>query len=260
MACGSTSPCPNVFLDTIRVGSRQIAYSTVGDPSGSPVLFFYPAGGNRRMLHMFEEFAKAASLRFICVNRPGKGGTSRSLVPGPEAHVDTVCVDTLSVLSVLRVDRASVLFMCEGTPFALSFAARYPQRVTTKLLGVAPWIQPADTSPTKTLYRVGAGFQKWFISPLMSSCISSLTGCTSSSLSSSLLLAALLDGLTASERASIDTRYPNIKEFARRWAWTIEELGGSSRDMSVALSGSSNIGFDYMQVSGQVLILHVNPR
>ena len=160
---------------------RTIAFSTAGDPHGAPVLFFYPAGGSRRMLLTLSDIAVSASLKLICLNRPGKGSTSTSAAEEHNTpavasqHVDTACRDAVHVLDELKISRVGLFFMCAGTPFALAFACRFPERTTEKLMGIASWVLPADCDKTNTLFRFGALYcPLWLLSPLVGNSIRSV--------------------------------------------------------------------------------------
>ena len=165
-----------ITLSTLSTDEgRTIAFSTAGDPHGAPVLFFYPAGGSRRMLLTFSDIAVSASLKLICLNRPGKGSTTSTEEHTPAAHVDTACHDAVQVLDELKISRVGLFFMCAGTPFALAFACRFPERTTEKLMGIASWVLPADCDKTNTLFRFGALYcPLWLLSPLVGNSIRSV--------------------------------------------------------------------------------------
>mmetsp|Transcript_7332 Transcript_7332/g.15202 ORF Transcript_7332/g.15202 Transcript_7332/m.15202 type:complete len:308 (+) Transcript_7332:103-1026(+) len=247
--------CPEVNLHTIHNGERAVAFSTAGDLDGTPTLFFYPAGGNRRMLYVFHAPAVAASLRLICVNRPGKGRTSRAEANDPEAHTTTACHDAVAVLDALGVQQASLLFMCAGTPFALALATARPERITGRLMGVASWVLPGDCSAAKALYRVGAALPSWLVSPIVAGACASING-TVSLLPQSTLASAFKSDLKAGEREAFDAAFPDAAAFAGKFAWMQEESGGESKDMAVLLGTSGDVGVDYGSISGQVLLHH----
>lgn len=249
------SPCPEVVLNKILHGERSLAYSTAGDAGGTPVLFFYPAGGNRRQLHALHGPAVVASLRLICVNRPGKGGTSPAKENGPEAHIATACSDATLVLDALGVSSASLLFMCAGTPFALAFASRCSERVTGRLLGISAWVSPADSCEAKMTYRIGAALPSWLICPIVGKSMASING-SLTSLPTSTAVSALKSNLTPVENDAFDKANPDIEEYARKLGWFLEEAGGESDDIAVLLSSGDSIGVDYGSINGKVLLYH----
>merc|ERR1712151_1490080 len=137
------------FLFTIRSGGRIIEYAVSGYANGAPALLFYPLGGSRRLAVHLHADALAANAQLICINRPGKGGTSPALV---ETRVDTVCDDVQACLNHLNITKAHVIFMCAGAPYALRFCIRHPTRVS-KVIGFSSWVSPADCPETLVLYR-----------------------------------------------------------------------------------------------------------
>jgi len=171
---GEPSFQPDILLRETQRGNRSVEYSIAGTPNGAPVLFFYPAGGNRRMLQSLHGHACAKRLKIVCVNRPGKGETSEGELDGPTGHLTTACEDAAFVLDELSWNRVSLLFMCAGTPFALGFATQNPHRITGKLMGVASWVSPADSGETKLLYRFGSCLPGWLVNPLAGGFFSSI--------------------------------------------------------------------------------------
>eukprot|EP00438_Fugacium_kawagutii_P019659 Skav207965 [mRNA] locus=scaffold495:20319:21218:+ [translate_table: standard] len=126
---------------------RQIHYATAGKQGGRPVLVFYPMGSSRRCLAIVEEEALELGIWLICCNRPGNGTSSPTEPPdsikSAAWQLDTAVEDLRHLLDELSIEKASLLFLCAGTPFAVKFASKYPER-TAKMLGVACWISPAD--------------------------------------------------------------------------------------------------------------------
>ena len=56
--------------------NRVVSFCIAGDPAGTPVLFWYAGGCNRRILLLLQEAAEQCQLRLVCLNRPGRGSTS----------------------------------------------------------------------------------------------------------------------------------------------------------------------------------------
>lgn len=66
-----------ISLHSIRLDcGRTVSYSITGEEQGSPVLFWYAGGCNRRILVLLSEAAEQCQLRLICLNRPERGDTS----------------------------------------------------------------------------------------------------------------------------------------------------------------------------------------
>ncbi|OLP92293.1 pre-mRNA 3' end processing protein WDR33 [Symbiodinium microadriaticum] len=141
-----------------REGGRDVVFGTLGEEDGHAALTFYPLGSSRQALVLVEEAANKAKLRLLCTNRPGNGSTSPPLDP-PEGvsaiawHLETAVDDARALLAKLQIAKVSILFFCAGTPFALRFASKYPELCTGRMLGVAPWVSPADCQETKGFFR-----------------------------------------------------------------------------------------------------------
>merc|ERR1719291_93742 len=76
-------------------------------------------------------------------------------------------------MDFLDVEKASLFFMCAGTPFALLFAARNPARTTGHLLGISSWVSPADFDGAGALYRLATRLPSRFVSRLAGSLFAS---------------------------------------------------------------------------------------
>jgi pimeloyl-ACP methyl ester carboxylesterase len=232
---------PEIELHTIHTDEgRNIAYScTTGHTSSSvPVLYFYPGGGNRRML---VSLAKTLpDLRLICVNRPGKGGTSPATKG--DSHLDTSVQDAVVVLDGLGIDKVSLLCMCAGAPFCMAFALQYKERTTGKFMGISTWVQPADCGyeNTKVTYYIGTQ-SPTLVSPVVGSVFRSI-GLSLSSFPTTWVLSALRGKVSETEHAAFDIKYENSQEFGDMMKWMQHEQGGQSPDMKVLLSGGL---FDY---------------
>ena len=159
-------------LHTVHHDGRDIAFSTSPEnKSPNMTLFCYPVGAGRRMLLSFQSLF--SEIRFLCINRPGKGGTSPS-VKG-KTHLETVLDDMIVVLDKLQIPRVSILTMCAGTPFAMAFATHFPERTTGRFIGISSWVQPADCGyeNTKLLYHIGTK-QPTLTGPLTGTCMSGM--------------------------------------------------------------------------------------
>jgi pimeloyl-ACP methyl ester carboxylesterase len=229
---------PEIVLRTIhRDDGRSIAYScTTAHASNSvPILYFYPGGGNRRMLLSIVK--TLPDLRLICVNRPGKGGTSPATSSSKvNSHLDASVQDAVAVLDSLGVDKVSLLCMCAGTPFGMAFAIQHPERTTRQFMGISAWIQPADCGyeNTKVMYYLGT-HAPGLVSPLVGSVFRSV-GLSLSSFPTTWVLSALRGKVSESEHVAFDITYKNSQEFGDRMRWMQQEQGGQSPDMKVLLS------------------------
>ena len=241
-----------IELRTIHHDGRDIAYSVSPDNGSTPVLFFYPAGGNRRMLLSFR--ALFADLQFICVNRPGKGGTSPAKENDAKSHLTTAIQDAAVVLDQLRVDKVSLVCMCAGTPFCFTFAARYPERTTGRLVGISCWVQPADCSyaNTKTAFFLGTKMPT-AVSPMVGVVFASI-GSSLTSFPTGMVLGALRGKLSTDEREAFDEKYKDRDDFADMMNWMQRERGGVSSDMLVLL-GSELLDYQAVVDSQKSIML-----
>ena len=150
---------------TITVEHRALLYATAGKENGHPVLVFYPLGCSRRTICLWAETAKDHNLWLISCNRPGKG---TSMPPETHAsssvsYLETATQDAYRILQHLSVTKVSLLFFCAGTPFALNFAAKFPE-ITHKMLGIGCWVSPADCDDSKRLFRFASALPSWMLS------------------------------------------------------------------------------------------------
>lgn len=143
-------------------------------------IFFYPAGCNCRMLVYLHRYAIQYNIIILCVNRPGKYGTSKSMQPPtnkynglsclarakkPEysiaqLHLQTDLCDIIQVLDYCYIQFIDgILCMCAGCTFAMKFVCQYPQRLSSifKFVSGAGWVLPADCgwNHSSTGYSLG---------------------------------------------------------------------------------------------------------
>eukprot|EP00927_Polykrikos_kofoidii_P052526 TRINITY_DN46400_c0_g1_i1.p1 TRINITY_DN46400_c0_g1~~TRINITY_DN46400_c0_g1_i1.p1 ORF type:complete len:320 (+),score=50.64 TRINITY_DN46400_c0_g1_i1:60-1019(+) len=250
-------------LQTLTHGDRIVAFGVVGPACGEPVLVWYPAGGSRRMLgYLYSSLSCEAKshIRLICVNRPGKGGTSPVLAETATSNakdlgvVTAVCADVVAVLDALEVRAVSLFFMCAGAPFALSFACRHPERVSGQHVGVAPWVLPRDSSEVNTMARVGTWFPSWIIAPVVGKMMSS--GSSITSLPTSVTAGMVRSSFSKDEIPLFDKVFSSTEAFVGLLADIQLEDGGESEDIQVCLSGSEALGIDYGAVAGTVVLCH----
>ena len=222
-------------LHTVHHEGRDIAFSTSPDNGSPAVLFCYPVGAGRRMLLSFRSLF--GDIRFICINRPGKGGTSVSM--NGKSHLKTVLSDMIVVLDELKIRQVSVMTMCAGTPFAMAFASRYPDRTTGRFIGISSWVQPADCGydNTKVLYHIGTK-QATLTGPLAGSFMSGM-GSFVSSFPTTWFADLLQKKLSKEEAQVFRERYTNVNEFCGMLKWMQQDSrGGVSPDITVLLSAN----------------------
>jgi pimeloyl-ACP methyl ester carboxylesterase len=101
---------------------HDLTCDDVGDPGGTPVLYFHGGGDSRLSRHPDDTIAASLGIRLISVERSRLVDRRRTLVSwarsvGALAHS-------------LGVDRAAVVGWSAGGPHALAVAAALPERVT----------------------------------------------------------------------------------------------------------------------------------
>jgi len=240
----SDSLFSDIELRSVHHDGRDIAYSTSPDNGSPPVLFFYPVGGNRRMIFSFR--ALFSDLHLICVNRPGKGGTTPAKESGAAAHLATVVEDVVVVLDKLGIQKVALMCMCAGTPFCMTFAAKHPERTTGQLTGISSWVQPADCGyeNTKTTLYLGTQLRP-LVAPVVGLVFRSI-GSSLVSFPTSITLKALSAKFSEEEREAFDEKYKDRNEFSRVMKWMQGDCGGVGSDMSVLL------GADFVDYQGVV--------
>src|SRR5215467_2052963 len=97
---------------TLRDG-RRLAYSVAGPEDGFPVLYFHGAIGTAVAIGAAVE---ALGLRYICVNRPGFGGSD--LAPG--RRMLDFADDIEQLADALGLDQFAVVGVSAGGPYALA--------------------------------------------------------------------------------------------------------------------------------------------
>jgi pimeloyl-ACP methyl ester carboxylesterase len=148
-------------------GSSSQSSSNINNDTACWV-FFYPAGPNRRLLEAvisrYEgEFECCHDVIFLCLNRPGKGGSSSSF-PGnhhaggtnheqlslEQEYIHTACNDVVTIINYYNILKVHLLYMCAGSTFAYSFAAQYAERTTGYIVGLSSWILRHDGDKLNT--------------------------------------------------------------------------------------------------------------
>ncbi|MGW5877066.1 alpha/beta fold hydrolase [Nocardiopsis terrae] len=121
------------MLDTkVVLDGREVAYTDIGDPDGTPVLFFHGAPMSRRNLVDQDGDFAAAGLRVISPDRPGYGGSS----PAPGRTLTGWAGDMAGFADVLGLGRFLVAAHSSGGPYGVVTAALLPERVRgTAVLG-----------------------------------------------------------------------------------------------------------------------------
>jgi pimeloyl-ACP methyl ester carboxylesterase len=105
---------------------RDIAFSEIGDTSGSIIFYFHGAPTSRLSLVPWEmEFANRG-LRVVSPDRPGYGGSS----PQPGRTMSDWPTDVARLADALGIDRFIVAGYSSGGPYAVACAVLLPKRVS----------------------------------------------------------------------------------------------------------------------------------
>lgn len=121
-------------------GGRQLAYTDIGDPGGSCVVFFHGAPMSRlHLVGLDGEFA-VRGLRVVSPDRPGYGGSS----PQPGRSMADWPNDVAALADALGIGRVMVAGHSSGGPYAVACAALRPERVLAGVVlgGVADMTWP----------------------------------------------------------------------------------------------------------------------
>lgn len=149
--------------------------SNINNDTTACWVFFYPAGPNRRLLEAIisryeGEFECCRDVIFLCLNRPGKGGSSSSflgegrsnnhhagstnnnstirsnnkLLSLEQEYIRTACNDIIRIVDYYKIPKVNLLYMCAGSTFAYSFAAQHADRTTGYIVGLSSWILRHD--------------------------------------------------------------------------------------------------------------------
>lgn len=98
---------------------RKLACVEVGDPKGPLVLHNHGGPSSRLEARLFAEAAARRRLRFVCVDRPGIGGSDAQ----PGRSYASWAADLTRVADALGQDTFGVTGWSEGGPWALAAAA-----------------------------------------------------------------------------------------------------------------------------------------
>jgi pimeloyl-ACP methyl ester carboxylesterase len=136
------------------VSGRTIAFSDSGPAHGMPVVMCHGLPGahvqipDHHVLHTY-------NVRMLIIDRPGFGMSD----PQPGRSVQSWHEDLNVVLDYLGIAQCMLLPFSAGTPYALSYAASAPTRITRLFIvsGMAP-NTPADIARMRWYHRINHSF------------------------------------------------------------------------------------------------------
>lgn len=105
---------------------RLLGWDDVGDPDGTPLLYFHGFGSTRLIRHPDDSIAERLGIRLLAVDRPGIGlSTSR-----PARRLLDFARDVGDLADAIGLDRFGIVAWSGGGPYALGCAWALGPRVT----------------------------------------------------------------------------------------------------------------------------------
>jgi pimeloyl-ACP methyl ester carboxylesterase len=129
---------------------RILAWRWWGEPTWAPVLRLQGTPGSRVGLNPHPEVQRALGVRYLMVDRPGFGGSTR--LPG--RNVAGFADDLVALLDHHGLERVPVVGGSGGGPHALAIAARHPNRVAA--VSVVVGFAHIDADEARRLIGVNA--------------------------------------------------------------------------------------------------------
>ncbi|WP_119679485.1 alpha/beta fold hydrolase [Indioceanicola profundi] len=116
------TPCRARSEDAIWLkDGRRLGYAVYGDPEGPPVLYFHGYPNCRREAGLLP----VRDVRLIALDRPGYGMSD----PRPGRTLLDWADDVAALMDALEIERAHLLGMSGGGPFAAACAYALPERI-----------------------------------------------------------------------------------------------------------------------------------
>jgi pimeloyl-ACP methyl ester carboxylesterase len=121
-------------FSTVTLGDRRtLEYAELGDPTGTPVLFYPGTPATAGQASVIVDAAGSHGVRLIGVSRPGYGASTLS-----PPSLRATATDALELADDLELERFAVLGASGGGPFALALAAVAPHRVAHVAVHAGP--------------------------------------------------------------------------------------------------------------------------
>ena len=118
---------------------RQLGYAVEG--KGKPVIYFHGTASSRLEILLLKEFANNNRFKLIGIDRPGYGLSTFTNRIGLRDFAEDVNMLT----DYLKLSSFAVLSWSGGGPFAITYTALFPKKVTHTLAVGSPAL-PFDTS------------------------------------------------------------------------------------------------------------------
>lgn len=135
-----------------------VSLSDLGSPTGFPVVVFLGLGCVRHIMGLYDDMAECLGLRLITIDRWGLGRTATRAKSSKGIMQWASVVE--EVLDLLHINECSVMAHSAGTPYALSFANKLPDRIRGNICLLAPWVGGSENGGYKWLKYVPNGILK----------------------------------------------------------------------------------------------------
>lgn len=151
-------------IRTVDLANRLLAYREFGDPDGAPILYFHATPSTGAEAALIDAPARERGLRIIAPDRPGMGGSSMS----PNQRIVDWPRDITFLLGRLGIERAGIISLGAGAPYAFACGERISKQVAT-IAVVSPRVPAhshllATASATWAFVRLAA-FEKSMNNP-----------------------------------------------------------------------------------------------
>ncbi|KAF8213342.1 hypothetical protein K438DRAFT_1088032 [Mycena galopus ATCC 62051] len=135
-----------------------VSLSDLGSPTGFPIIVFLGLGCVRHVMGLYDDMAACLGLRLITIDRWGLGRTEARSKSSKGIMQWASVVE--EILDLLDIGECSVMAHSAGTPYALSFANKLPERVRGNICLLAPWVGGSENGGYKWLKYVPNGILK----------------------------------------------------------------------------------------------------
>ncbi|CAM9243042.1 unnamed protein product [Phaeothamnion confervicola] len=138
-----------------------VSYSDVGDPSGYPVFLTLGVDSHRFFALPFDASAKNYLLRLICIDRPGRGQTSK--LSNPRRGRVLAWPEILrGICTRLKIRAFALVGQSLGAAYALRTAQRLPAMIATTVYCISPWI-PLHVEATNPFAKGASNLPAWLV-------------------------------------------------------------------------------------------------